>query len=315
MGLYPKNLNEYAASLGIPRGPLSKTFFVDPVNGSPSNTGTTWQSPLLSLEAAYALTTDNRHDCILFLAGATACNPAATIPWTKSYTHLVGVGCELPGLGQRCRVVNDAAVVMHGPVITFSGNGCIVKNMQFGNEHGAGTATGVVLVSGERNYFENVFFMVPFATDAGSYSLKVSGGENCFKNCTIGQHTCVRNAGTHSLWVVTGNGDANRNKFIHCEFLSWATGGGTAHQMVTIATDVAGEAWTIQFDDCLFLNVGAAALDHMIVDGATDIRHRVILRGNNFFHGSGAGIANPVTYVYSGVAAAAASATAVVPAN
>lgn len=310
MGLYPKNLDEYVAGMGIPRGPLSKTFLVDPVNGSNSNSGRTWQSPLLTLAAAEDLTTANRHDTVLFLAGATADNPAANIAWDKSYTHLIGVGSELPGLGQRCRVV-AAAAAMHTPVITFSGNGCIVKNMQFGNEHATGDATGVVLVTGQRNYFENVFFMVPFSATAASYSLKMSdGGENAFKRCTIGQMTCVRGAATHGLWIIKGAGEANptRNKFIQCEFLSWCGAAGT-HAHVTIATDVDVEAFTLFFEDCLFLNInGGGALAHSIIDGATGVDHRIILRGTCMFHGSGAGIADPVTYVYGGVAAAAAPA-------
>jgi hypothetical protein len=316
MGLFPKNLNEYAASLGIPRGPKSQVFFVDPVNGSASNTGKTWQSPLLSLEAAEALCTANQHDCVLFLAGATADNPTATIAWDKSYTHLVGVGSELPGLGQRCRVVNAAATVMHGPVITFSGNGCIIKNMQFGNEHAAGTATGVVLVTGERNLFENVFFMVPFATDAASYSLKITdGGENVFKNCTIGQHTCVRTAATYGLWIALGAGGANptRNKFLNCEFLSWSS--VTTHQLVTIDADITCEAFTVFFENCTFLNIvsGAGTLAHVFTDGCTAAGHRIVLRGWCFINGINAThIADAVTYVYGSFPAAAAPSMAVV---
>ena len=319
MSLYPKNLNEYAAGMGLPRGPKSKVFLVDTVNGSDDNPGTTWQAPLKSLEAAEALCTANQHDVVLFLAGATADNPTATIAWDKSYTHLVGVGSELPGLGQRCRVVNAAATVMHGPVITFSGNGCIVKNMQFGNEHGAGTATGVVLVTGERNYFENVFFMVPFATDATSYSLKITdGGENVFKNCTIGQHTCVRTAATYGLWIAKGAGEANptRNKFLNCEFLSWSS--VTTHELVKIAADVDVEAFTLFFENCTFLNIvsGAGTLAHCIVDGATNAAHRIVLRGWNFINGVNAThIADPVTYTYGSYPAAAAPSMAVVAAH
>ena len=137
MGLYPTNLNEYVTHLGLPRGPLSKVFLVDPVNGSDDNHGRAWNAPLKSLEAAEDLCTANRHDTVLFLAGATADNPTAEITWDKSYTHLVGIGSELYGLGQRCRVVANST--WHN-TITFSGNGCIVKNMQFGQEHATGTA-------------------------------------------------------------------------------------------------------------------------------------------------------------------------------
>jgi hypothetical protein len=290
MSLFPKTLKEYAVSMGLPRGPKSQYFLVDPVNGSDSNSGTCFESPLLKLETAEALTTANQHDCVFFLAGATADNPTATIAWDKSYTHLVGIGSEMPGLGQRCRVVNAAATVMHGPVITFSGNGCIVKNMQFGNEHGAGTATGVVLVTGERNSFDNVFAMVPFATDAGSYSLKITdGGENVFRNCTIGQQTCVRTAATYNLWIALGAGEANptRNKFIKCEFLSWSS--VTTHVHVLIDADITAEAFSLHFEDCRFLNFpGSGEAGGLLAESINDNMvkyHQVPFWGKNSFGG------------------------------
>jgi hypothetical protein len=307
MSLYPRNLNEYVASMGIPRGPKSKCFIYDPVNGSDTNSGTNWQSPLKSLEAAFALTTANQHDCVIALAGATACNPAAAIDWDHSYTHLIGVGSELYGVGQRSRVVWQAAVAHLG--ITFSGNGCIVKNMQFNNEHASGTATGVSLVTGERNFFEKVFFMCPTSTDAASYSLKISdGGENVFKDCTIGQHTLARAFASHGLWMIKGAVGANptRNKFIHCEFLSWST--VTTHALVTIGADIDVEAFTVQFEDCLFSNIisGAGTLAHAIVDGATDVKHQILLRGINLVSGCG-GTVDPVTYTFSAQAVSAMS--------
>lgn len=193
--------------------------------------------------------------------------------------------------------------------ITFSGNGCIVKNMQFNNEHVTGTAIGVALVTGERNHFENVFFMCPTSPTAASYSLKITdGGENLFKNCTIGQHTLVRGAASHGLWIALGAGEANptRNKFVHCEFLSWSS--VTTHALVTIAADVSCEAFTVHFEDCLFSNIvsGAGTLAHAIVDGATETHHQIIFRGNNLVLGCGNNVIDPVTYAFSGVAAAGA---------
>jgi len=297
MSLYPRNLNEYVSSMGIPRGPKSKAFIYDPVNGSNSNPGTTWQAPLKSLEAAFAKTTANQHDCVIALAGATADNPTATIAWNKSYTHLIGCGSEVYGVGQRSRVVATAAIAA-SPVITFSGNGCIVKNMQFNNEKAAGAASGVAVVSGERNYFEKVFFMCPTATDAASYSLKVTGGENVFERCTVGQHTLVRTAASYGLWI-QGAGDTQRNKFVNSEFFSWSS--TTDHVLVKVATDVSVEAWTLQFENCLFANIvsGAGTLTAAIVDGATDAGHRILMRGHENSVLGCTAVANPLTYVYT----------------
>lgn len=296
MGLFPTNLNEYVAAMGIPRGPKSQAFIYDPVNGSDSNHGKSWKAPLKSLEAAYALCTANQHDVVLALAGATADNPTASITWAKDYTHLIGVGSELPGVGQRSRVVMKAVTAVT-PVITFSGDGCIVKNMQFNQEKATGAASGVAIVTGHRNYFENVFFMAPTSATAASYSLKVGGTENAFKRCTIGQHTNVRSAATYGLWLYEGDDDCQRNKFIDCEFLSWASGGGTAHVHVYTAVGIDVEVYTVFFENCLFDNIGAATLAVAIDDNCATVDHQIILRGrNNCFAGCTA-VADPLTYV------------------
>lgn len=301
MGLYPKNLNEYVAAMGIPRGPLSKAYLVDPVNGNDNNHGMSWNAPMLTLAAAEDKCVANRHDTVLFLAGATADAPTAEIAWDKDYTHLIGVGCELPGVGQRCRVVTPAAQAHQ--TITFSGDGCIVKNMQFNNAHAAGTAIGVATVSGHRNYFENVFFMTPTSTTAASFSLKVTGTENCFKRCTIGQHTLVRTAASYGLWLAKGDGDCQRNKFIDCEVFSWSS--VTTHVPVNIDADIDVECFTVFFENLLVSNIvsGAGTVAHAIVDGATETHHQIILRGNCMFLGCGNNIADPVTYTFGGIAA------------
>lgn len=296
MGLFPRNLNEYVAGMGLPRGPKSKVFLYDPVNGSDSNPGTSWEAPLKTLEAAEDLCTANQHDVVLALAGATADNPSAAIAWDKSYTHLIGVGSELPGLGQRSRVVMKAVTAVT-PVITFSGNGCIVKNMQFNQEKATGAASGVAIVTGQRCYFENVFFMVPTSATAASYSLKISGGENAFKRCTFGQHTLVRSAATRNVWLHKGDGDCHRNKFIDCEFLAWASGGGTAHVLVYTDVDIDVEVFSVFFENCLFASIGPATLAVAIDDNCATTDHRIYLRGQgNSFAGCTA-VADPLTYV------------------
>jgi len=296
MGLFPKNLNEFVAGMGIPRGPLSKVYLVDPVNGSASNTGTTWQSPLLSIEAAENLCVANRHDVVLFLAGATANVQTAMITWDKNYTHLIGVGSELPGVGQRCRIVAGAALDLDSP-LTISASGCIFKNFQVNNEHAAGAATGGTIVTGLRNYFENVFFMNPTSDFAASYALKLSGAENYFKRCSIGQNTNPRNTGaSRNLWMNLGS---NGNKFVDCEFRSWA--GQTAHVLVFLDIDITNVAYNVQFENCLFQNltIGGAGgtLAVAIDDNCATTDHQVLLRGQgNCFAGCTA-VADPLTYV------------------
>jgi hypothetical protein len=296
MGLYPRNLNEYVAAMGIPRGPLSQAYLVDTEMGSDSNSGTNWRYPLASVEEAEDRCVANRHDTVLFLARATADNPSAAITWDKSYTHLIGVGSELPGMGNRCRLVAAAAATAT-TVLNVTGNGCIIKNMQLGNEYATG-ARGVAIVTGQRCLFENVFFMVPFATTAASYSMKISGGENTFRNCTFGQHTMVRGGASYNVWFHKGAGDNQRNKFIHCEFLSWSN--ATTHVLVYTDVDINNETFTIQFDNCLFHNHGLTgthgATLAVAIDDNCAVYHQIIMRGLNQVAGCTA-VADPLTYV------------------
>ena len=298
MALFPMNLNEYVAGMGIPRGPKSKVYLVDPVNGSDSNTGTNWKSPLKTLTAAEALCVGDQHDTVLFLSGDTADNPAASITWDKDYTHLVGLSSDVYGLGQRCRVVTQAATAALS-VITFSGNGCIVKNMQFYNETATGTAVGCVIITGLRNYFENVFFMSPVSSTAASFSCKLGAAENVFNHCTFGQFTNARSAATYSLWI-HGVGNVSRNKFVKCEFLSW--GAAADHVHVLHDADLAAVPTVTWFEDCLFNNVGTQ-LTESINDNSTAAGHQIVLRGHNDFLNVAA-VGGTLTYIFAPDAAA-----------
>jgi hypothetical protein len=281
------------AIAGVPVGGKAKYYFVDTVNGSDTNPGTSPQMAKKSLEAAEDLCVANQHDTVFFISGATADNPTASITWDKSYTHLIGLNCPLPGVGQRCRVVMKAATAVT-PVMTISGNGCVFKNIQFMQEKATGAASGAVIVSGNRNYFEGCFFATPTSATAASYSLKVTSDENAFVRCTIGQHTNVRSAATYGLWIA--GADSSRNKFIDCEFLSWATGGGTAHVLVLNDAAVTCEVSTVQFENCLFNNIGPATLAVAVDDNCATTDHQIIFRGRDNLITGCTAVADPLTY-------------------
>jgi hypothetical protein len=289
------DLRKYLNVMDLPMGPKSKTYLVDPVNGSDSNVGTNLGQPLKTLEAAEDKCVEDQHDAVLFLSGDTADNPAAAIAWDKDYTHLVGLSSNVYGLGQRCRVVALAATEL-SPVITFSSNGCIIKNMQFNNEKAAGAAAGVAIVTGQRNFFENVFFMAPTANDAGSYSLKDAGAENVFKRCTIGQYTNFRANASRGLWLHKGAGaSVCRDKFVDCEFLDW---GSATHVHVLIDVDIETQPWMVQFEDCLFAHnlAGGTVQTQAIDDNCLAAGHQILLRGRNSFAGCTA-VADTLTYI------------------
>ena len=294
MGLYPKNLREYLDLADIPFGPESEVYLVDPVNGNDNNPGTSFEQPLKTIAAAYAKCTADQHDTVAMLSGDTADNPAAAINWSKDYTHLIGLSSDLPGVGQRCRIVGTAALDLTH-VITFAGTGCKVRNIQFYNGADADVDSGAVIVSGSRNEFKNCFFAgmahATPAARAGSYSLKVTGAENLFLDCSIGLDTIVRAAANAELWISTG---AVRNVFRHCRLLSYSE---TAGKFLVLIDGM--DRW-IEFEDCVFenfsVNWATTLTNAMSITVATT--HQVLLRGLNLLVGF-TGWADTVTHIYS----------------
>lgn len=304
MGLYPKAIE--AALVGVPRGPNSNIYIVDPVNGDDDNLGDRWTKPLKTVAAAYAKCVTNQHDVVVMVGSPTADNPTAAIVWAKNFTHLVGLTSPLPGMGQRARIVNHADNDL-AVLFTLSGYGCIVKNVQFFDGKNKAEDGACVLVSGNRNYFENVFAAgmgdataLGPATRAGSYSLKVSGEENCFRDCTIGVDTVARSAANSEL-IVSGA----RNRFIHCDIRSQSTEAG---KFLVKIDNSAGDLRDTIFEDCLFYNYTAnwaGGIDNAFDMPAAGNTHWVILRGNNLLVGlnnaanATMGWADVVTRMYS----------------
>lgn len=291
------HLGGIPVGLGIPYGPDSRYFWVDPDSGNNDNNGTKPSQAKASLAAAYALTRADKHDAVFFIGGDDADVPTATLAWANDFTHLVGLSGNIPGSGQRCRVEAQAGNDVT-QVVTFSGKGCAIRNMQFTNLSDANVDSGSTIVSGGRNTFWNCFFAgMGHATPgarAGSYSLTLSGEENHFERCTIGLDTIVRAAANAEL-VVSGGA---RNRFWDCDFTSQSSTAGK------FAVQISNMDRWIEFKDCLFHNFStnwAQALTNAfnITEAST---HYVILRGACQFVGY-TGIADTVTHIYGAGAA------------
>lgn len=306
MGLYPKNLKEFVALCGVPRAKDSKVFIVDTEQGSDSNLGTSFDRPLLTLLEAEDRCTADRHDTVLFVARDTADTQAAAIAWDKDYTHLIGVGCELPGTGQRCRVIGGSTTDLT-QVITLSANGCMFKNLKLANETDADADSGALIVSGSRNRFQNMeiagMVHATPAARAASYSLTLSGSENYFEDVTIGVDTIVRAAANSEL-IVSGV----RNYFRRCELVSNSV---TAGKFLVKIDNSAGDLRRTTFEDTLFYNYTenwANGIDNAFDMPAAGSTHLVILKGNCQLVGVNSGWADTVTHVYTSGPAANAGA-------
>jgi hypothetical protein len=253
MGLYPEI--QRVGLTGIPFGPSSNVYFVDPANGSDSNDGLRPEKPLLTLLAAYNLCTTNQHDTVVLIGSGTANTLSAALDWSKSHTHLVGLVAPT-NVAQRARITQLSTLTGASPLFTVSGSGCIFKDFYI--FQGVADATSLINVSvtGGRNYFENVHFAGGgHATQAidGGASLKLDGAEeNLFYRCTIGVDTIDAATGMVGILLDT---DAHRNEFKECRVRMRAGNAGAAFVEVADATGIDRDTL---FDNCIFINNSTA---------------------------------------------------------
>jgi len=274
-----------------------KWYFCDPTHGTANADGLTPDTANSDLKTVYDLCRDGYNDGVVFMGGATAYKPTVAFVWSKSYTHLIGATNALPGMGQRARIVNDAAYDL-AILFTLSGSGCLIANIQFFDGKDSAADGACVLVSGSRNMLQNCFVAGmgdatasgPFSR-AGSYSLSVTGSENTVNGCTIGLDTVAR-TGANAELIVSGA----RNRFIKSEIRSNSTTAGK----FLVKIDSTADLRDVQFEDCLFFNystnwaTGITDAFNMAITATAF----VILRGNCQFVGVGMGVADTVTRVY-----------------
>lgn len=271
------NIDKYLTIQGIPRGPKSKYYIVDGTNGSDSNDGSSFLSPMKTVSAAEDKCVSGQHDAVIVLAATTAVNETAAITWDKNLTHLVGWGA--PGMiAQRTRIVANATGL--SPFITISGYGCIFRNLYIWQGQNDATSLINVSVTGNRNYFENIHFAggghAAQAIDGGA-SLYVNGGkENLFRNCTVGVDTAVADTGMANVLF---DDLAARNVFDECRFLLYAGATGAVH--VEVVDNAGLDRWN-EFRNCLFINscrTYTVASTFVIPASMTSVTNYILLKG------------------------------------
>jgi len=271
MSLYPREITEYLALSGIPRGPNSKIYLVDSVHGSNSNSGDRWTKPLLTLEAAEDLCVTGHNDTVLLMNSATEYALAAMLTWDKNFTHLVGLSAETMA-GKRCRVMPSADL---DTMVLVSGYGNIFKNIRFSHEYNSAASLTNVKITGPRNYFENVEFIgnvyTAQAIDTGcSLRIANNAGECLFKHCMIGTDATISATGLMAM-VVDAAAPPARLRFEGCHFAGYA--GSTAAGLVEFLGTACQRAWV--FDRCEFINVNTdfSMAGCFVVPAGFDVRY------------------------------------------
>jgi len=252
-------------------GGSGKSFFVDPANGADGNTGRKPTDALATVAAAYALCTDKSGDTIYLLNDGNTSGSAretAALVWAHDNVHLVGL-CA-PSINQRSRITPTSAstdVDAYTPFLTVSGHGCIFKNISLVQGNSADdTASIGILVSGNRNYFENVSVLTGQhanqGDEAGTANVQITGEENVFEQCYIGTDTVARSAANASVLFGSGNTDqAARNIFRNCFFPMFAD--ATSPYFINAPTENDVMRWN-SFENCTFINTGSSTLGEAV---------------------------------------------------
>lgn len=277
--------------------PGGTAFYVWGPYGDDDASGLSPGHALATVKAAFDKTTPEKHDVVYLIASDTADAPTTAITWDHDHTHLIGLGADFPGIGQRSRISGTAAnAIGLGGVLVVSARGCIIKNIQVSN--GTAAASGGTLVSGPYNYFENVYFNgmndASSADKATSFCLSITGAENYFRNCTVGSVQTICASTNSVLHIANG-----ANTFEGCRIQHYSHTAGNF--LVQLVAGTAGMS-LILFKDCVFYSqsVNWAASSTDVFNVAQTGSHYVLLKDCAVIGGTGAGIswADVVTHVY-----------------
>lgn len=237
-------------------GTVGQVLYLDPANGydnsaEPNNPDKRYKT----LSAAYAAAVTGKNDVILLVGdgGTTAtARVDAAFTWAKSATHLIGLTAP-SRFSPRARIAPTGATTAFANFLTVSGSGCLFQNFSVWHGFNTGTTSAIALtISGSRNVFQGVHIAgmgdAASAGNAGSRHVKITGGENHFDHCVIGQDTVARGAANASLELASG---AARNTFENCLF-PFQTSAATVLGVKTAAA-AALDRWTY-FLNCSFEN-------------------------------------------------------------
>lgn len=243
-------------TFGIDAAPFgfSKLIWVDPANGSDSNTGLSLAEAVATPAEGYGRLTANKNECLVIVGDNSGAVIVDQLVWAKSYTHCIGISAGNP-VANRARIFNSGNSTSTYSLLKVTASGCLFQNLLL-FQGSATAACGCVEVTGGRNVFRNVHIagMGHATASAGvsSYSLKLDAAEEClFDKCTIGLTTIKRTgAGTNQAQILFDN-SAHRNEFNECRVINWSE--TQAHVLLKeLAADAMADfnIW----NKCLFYN-------------------------------------------------------------
>lgn len=263
---------DIAGLIGLPS--VGNIYYVDPTNGSDTaNSGTTRDDALATVGTAYGKCTSGNHDVVVIVpsGGTGRTTETSAITWGKRFTHLIGNAAPTT-CNVRAGMSFTATGATTTPQFQVTENGCIFKNLTL--YQAVADSYGLCEVSGDRNYFSNVFFAGIANTTAGDvasgYCLRLNAAEeNTFDGCMFGVDWVMRTAANYNIHMYyNGSSVSSRNFFYNC----FSTLIGDADAPRHIKVDSAGCDRYAYFENCVFTdNTGLSGVTTQtdVIQGAT----------------------------------------------
>ena len=270
---FPNGLTSFGIPLpscgNFPYGSGGNHYWVDSVNGSDSNSGKEWgkaKASIFGTSGGYQLLTENQHDVLHVIGGATAYAETAICTWAKDYTHMVAETAPIMS-GGRVRLTNTITTATTGEFV-ISGTGCVFSGIhwQWGASATATSLVGVAISGNGRNAFINCNFEGPIEATMGAAVAQrmltiTSSQDNWFYNCKFGQRTILSTSATGA--IVSFNGTDNTdNGFVNCIFTMYNS--NTASAAINFVNNAMTDSGTTYLKNCSFQNHHAAAVADVI---------------------------------------------------
>lgn len=242
---FPQGASSFGGPLlpstaAIPLQGISTTtgsvWWVDAVNGSAGNGGTSPSDALLTITAALGKCTANACDVIYVQPGTYTTTAAITI--SKAKVSIIGLGSGRPGFAGP----NITASTVGGALMNIAASGVTVQGLTFTGEAAraildCSVASSFALISGCE-------FIVPDSATASAIASTAAWTECSFVDCTI------KALGTITTLVAI---DGGNNLFERCLFLATVSG-------KTVTTGILSSSLTkgLLVNNCRFMERDSA---------------------------------------------------------
>lgn len=240
--IFPEDI---AGAVGQPV--VNNMFYVDPVNGSATNGGRSWDDAVTTLTLLDGLITTNQYDVGVIAPGGTGSGTATPVgsALTISSSLYSIIGAAAPSINSpRARILVNTT----SESLTLSGNGNRFENIQLACFVDVNVP---FTLSGDRNYFGGAHIagmgIAAAGGDTAGRSLVMSGAdENVFDTCEIGFTTIDRTVANTELELAS---TCSRNKFLNTYF---AKSAATLQTSVFVKTTSNGIGSYNFMDNCVF---------------------------------------------------------------